>query len=86
MSTLIDHLATDRIRGGRLVLAYSIGAVFGIALAMVALLAAGTGLLGAAQRPSRPIQAKSAALAACSCRLPFGALAREAFFPYQVRR
>ena len=43
MSTLIDHLATDRIRGGRLVLAYSIGAVFGIALAVVALLAAGTG-------------------------------------------
>jgi hypothetical protein len=43
MSTLIDHLATDRIRGGRLVLAYSIGAVFGIALAVIALLAAGTG-------------------------------------------
>jgi hypothetical protein len=43
MGTLIDHLATDRIRGGRLVLAYSIGAVFGIALAIVALLAAGTG-------------------------------------------
>ncbi len=42
MSTLIDHLATDRIRGGRLVLAYSIGAVFGVALAIVALLAAGT--------------------------------------------
>ena len=43
MSTLIDHLATDRIKGGRLVLAYTIGAVFGIALALVALLAAGTG-------------------------------------------
>ena len=43
MSTLIDHLATDRIRGRRLVFAYSIGAVFGIALAIVALLAAGTG-------------------------------------------
>jgi len=43
MGTLIDHLATDRIRGGRLVLAYSVGAIFGIALAMVALLAAGTG-------------------------------------------
>ena len=43
MSTLIDHLATDRIRGGRLVLAYSVGAVSGIALAMVALLATGTG-------------------------------------------
>jgi hypothetical protein len=44
MSTLIDQLATDRVRGGRLVLAYSIGAVFGIALAIMALLAAGTGL------------------------------------------
>jgi len=43
MTTLIDHLATDRIRGGRLVLAYSIGAIFGIALAIVALVAAGTG-------------------------------------------
>ncbi len=42
MSTLIDHFSTDRIRGGRLVLAYGIGAVFGIALAVVALLAAGT--------------------------------------------
>jgi hypothetical protein len=44
MSTLIDHLATDRIRGGRLVVAYSIGAIFGIALALVALLATGTGI------------------------------------------
>jgi hypothetical protein len=44
MTTLIDHLATDRIRGGRLVLAYSVGAVFGVALAIVALLAAGTGV------------------------------------------
>jgi hypothetical protein len=44
MTTLIDQLATDRIRGGRLVLAYSIGAVFGIALAIMALMAAGTGL------------------------------------------
>jgi hypothetical protein len=43
MSTLIDHLATDRIRGGRLVLAYSIGAVFGIVVAVAALLIAGTG-------------------------------------------
>ena len=43
MSTLIDHLATDRIRGGRLVFAYSIGAVVGIAIAIAALLAAGTG-------------------------------------------
>jgi len=44
MSTLIDHLATNRIRGGRLVLAYSIGAIFGTALALIALLAAGTSL------------------------------------------
>ena len=39
MSTLINQLASDRIRGGRLVLAYAIGAVFGIAL-VTALLAA----------------------------------------------
>jgi hypothetical protein len=44
MSTLIDQLATDRIRGGRLVLAYSIGAVIGILLAAAALAATGTGL------------------------------------------
>jgi hypothetical protein len=44
MGTLIDQLATDRIKGGRLVIAYSIGAVFGIALAIAALLAAGTGV------------------------------------------
>ena len=43
MSALIDQLATDRIRGGRLVLAYGIGAVFGIAVAIVALALAGTG-------------------------------------------
>ena len=43
MSTLIDHLATDRIRGGRLVIAYSIGALFGIVVAAGALLVAGTG-------------------------------------------
>ena len=43
MSTLIDHLATDRIRGGRLVLAYSIGAICGIVIAGLALLIAGTG-------------------------------------------
>jgi hypothetical protein len=41
MGTLIDHLATDRIRGGRLVFAYTIGAIFGIALALIALAAAG---------------------------------------------
>jgi hypothetical protein len=44
MGTLIDHLATDRLKGGRLVFAYSIGAVFGIVLAIAALLAAGTGV------------------------------------------
>jgi hypothetical protein len=44
MSTLIDHLATDRIRGGRLVLAYAIGAIFGIVVALAALLAAGTSI------------------------------------------
>jgi hypothetical protein len=43
MTTLIDHLASDRIQGGRLVLAYSIGAICGIAVAVVALLIAGTG-------------------------------------------
>jgi hypothetical protein len=40
---LIDQLATDRIRGGRLVLAYSIGAVCGIVVAVLALMIAGTG-------------------------------------------
>jgi hypothetical protein len=43
MSTLIDQLASDRIRGGRLVLAYVIGGIFGTAVAALALLAAGTG-------------------------------------------
>ena len=43
MSTLIDQLASDRIRGGRLVLAYVVGVIFGAAVAAVALLAAGTG-------------------------------------------
>jgi hypothetical protein len=42
MSTLIDQLATDRIRGGRLVLAYAVGAAFGIIVALAALLLAGT--------------------------------------------
>jgi hypothetical protein len=41
MTTLIDHLATDRIGGGRLVLAYTIGIIFGIAVAAAALLTAG---------------------------------------------
>jgi hypothetical protein len=42
MGTLIDHLATDRVRGGRLLAAYSVGLVVGVAIALVALLAAGT--------------------------------------------
>jgi hypothetical protein len=42
MSTLIEHLTSDRIRGGRLVLAYGIGAAFGIVVALAALLLAGT--------------------------------------------
>ena len=42
MGTLIDHLATDRLRGRKLVIAYTIGLLIGIALALVALLVAGT--------------------------------------------
>ena len=42
MGTLIDRLATDRLRGGRLVIAYSIGLMVGLAVALVALLVAGT--------------------------------------------
>jgi hypothetical protein len=42
MGTLIDHLATDRLRGGKLVIAYSVGLLVGIVVAMVALLVAGT--------------------------------------------
>jgi hypothetical protein len=42
MSTLVDHLASDRIRGGRLVLAYTVGAILGIAVALLALLVTGT--------------------------------------------
>jgi hypothetical protein len=41
MGTLIDHLASERIRGGRLVLGYALGIVFGAAVAIMALLAAG---------------------------------------------
>jgi hypothetical protein len=41
MGTLIDHLATDRLRGGRLVIAYVVGLLVGIGVALVALLAAG---------------------------------------------
>ena len=42
MGTLIDHLATDRVRGGRLLAAYSVGLVVGVTMALIALLAAGT--------------------------------------------
>jgi hypothetical protein len=42
MGTLIDHLATDRLRGGKLVIAYTIGLLVGIVLALAALLATGT--------------------------------------------
>jgi hypothetical protein len=42
MSTLVDHLASDRIRGARLVLAYTVGAILGIAVALLALLVTGT--------------------------------------------
>jgi hypothetical protein len=42
MGTLIDHLATDRLRGGKLVIAYSVGLLVGIVVAMVALLVTGT--------------------------------------------
>jgi hypothetical protein len=36
---LIDQLASDRIRGGRLILAYAVGIVFGAAVAISVLLA-----------------------------------------------
>jgi hypothetical protein len=42
MGTLINHLATDRLRGGKLVIAYTVGLLVGIAVALVALLVAGT--------------------------------------------
>jgi hypothetical protein len=42
MGTLIDHLATDRLRGGKLVVAYAIGLLVGVAVALIALLVAGT--------------------------------------------
>ena len=42
MGTLIDHLATDRLRGGSLVIAYAVGLILGITIALIALLAAGT--------------------------------------------
>ena len=39
MTTLINQLATDRLEGRNLVLAYSVGLTVGIALAVGALLA-----------------------------------------------
>jgi hypothetical protein len=39
MSTLIDHLATDRIAGRSLVIAYAVGLIAGAGLAVAALLA-----------------------------------------------
>ena len=42
MGALIDHFVTDRVRGGRLLAAYSVGLVIGVVLALAALLAAGT--------------------------------------------
>ena len=42
MGTLMDHLATDRVRGGRLWAAYSVGLILGIVVALAALLVAGT--------------------------------------------
>ena len=42
MGTLINHLATDRLRGSKLVIAYTVGLLVGIAVALVALLVAGT--------------------------------------------
>jgi hypothetical protein len=42
MGTLIDHLATDRLRGGKLVIAYTVGLLAGVAVALIALLATGS--------------------------------------------
>lgn len=42
MGTLIDHLATDRLRGGKLVIAYTVGLLVGVVVALIALLATGT--------------------------------------------
>jgi len=39
MGTLIEHLATDRVAGRSLVLAYGVGLIVGVALAVGALLA-----------------------------------------------
>ena len=42
MGSLIDHLATDRLRGSKLVIAYAVGLLVGVVVALAALLAAGT--------------------------------------------
>ena len=39
MTTLIDHLATDRLEGRSLIVAYGVGLAVGIAFAVGALLA-----------------------------------------------
>jgi len=39
MTTLIDHLATERIAGRTLVFAYSVGVLVGVGFAVAALLA-----------------------------------------------
>jgi len=39
MGTLIEHLATDRVAGRSLVLAYGVGLIVGVALGVGALLA-----------------------------------------------
>jgi hypothetical protein len=39
MTTLIDHLASDRIAGRSLLLAYSVGLLLGVGFAVGALLA-----------------------------------------------
>ena len=40
MTTLIEHLATDEIRGRRFYFAYAAGLIVGVALAVAALIAA----------------------------------------------
>jgi hypothetical protein len=42
MGTLIDHLATDRLQGGKLVAAYTVGLLIGVGVALIALLATGS--------------------------------------------
>jgi hypothetical protein len=42
MGTLIDHLASDRLQGGKFVVAYTVGLLVGVVVALIALLATGT--------------------------------------------